>query len=129
MIFAWIGAALIGLSLGLLGSGGSILTVPVLVYLVGEPEKLAIAESLAIVGGISLVGAIPYALKNGMLVRPHKAIALRNPAIRRLSLLSLVLIASPPSLDSPCSSPQKGGVLAALLPGLVPTVVRSAGRG
>jgi uncharacterized membrane protein YfcA len=63
MILAWIGAALIGLSLGLLGSGGSILTVPVLVYLVGEPEKLAIAESLAIVGGISLIGAIPYALK------------------------------------------------------------------
>ena len=42
MILAWIGAALIGLSLGLLGSGGSILTVPVLVYLVGEPDKLAI---------------------------------------------------------------------------------------
>ncbi|UQN08120.1 sulfite exporter TauE/SafE family protein [Deinococcus sp. QL22] len=63
MILGWIGAALIGLSLGLLGSGGSILTVPVLVYLVGEPEKLAIAESLAIVGGISLFGAIPYALK------------------------------------------------------------------
>lgn len=62
MILAWVGAALIGLSLGLLGSGGSILTVPVLVYLVGEPEKLAIAESLAIVGGVSLVGAIPYAL-------------------------------------------------------------------
>lgn len=57
------GAALIGISLGLLGSGGSILTVPVLVYLVGEPEKLAIAESLAIVGGISLFGAVPYALK------------------------------------------------------------------
>jgi uncharacterized protein len=63
MIFAWLGAVVIGLSLGLLGSGGSILTVPVLVYLVQEPQKLAIAESLAIVGGISLVGAIPYALK------------------------------------------------------------------
>ncbi|EYB68164.1 membrane protein [Deinococcus phoenicis] len=63
MILAWIGAVLIGLSLGLLGSGGSILTVPVLVYLVGEPEKLAIVESLAIVGSISLVGAVPYALK------------------------------------------------------------------
>ncbi|KEF34673.1 permease [Deinococcus sp. RL] len=63
MILAWLGAALIGLSLGLLGSGGSILTVPVLVYLVGEPDKLAIAESLAIVGGISLFGALPYALK------------------------------------------------------------------
>jgi len=54
---------LIGLSLGMLGSGGSILTVPVLVFWVGEPGKLAIAESLAIVGLIALVGAIPYALK------------------------------------------------------------------
>lgn len=63
MILAWIGAALIGLSLGLLGSGGSILTVPVLVYLVGEPEKLAITESLAIVGSISLFGMLPYARK------------------------------------------------------------------
>ncbi|WP_155300208.1 sulfite exporter TauE/SafE family protein [Deinococcus kurensis] len=61
MILAWIGAALIGLSLGLLGSGGSILTVPVLVYLGGEPGKLAITESLAIVGLISLFGALPYA--------------------------------------------------------------------
>lgn len=61
MIWVWVGAVLVGLSLGLLGSGGSILTVPILVYLVGEPEKLAIAESLAIVGLISLVGAIPYA--------------------------------------------------------------------
>jgi uncharacterized protein len=63
MIFAWLGALVIGLSLGLLGSGGSILTVPVLVYLVQEPQKLAIAESLAIVGGISLIGALPYARK------------------------------------------------------------------
>lgn len=63
MIWAWIGALLVGLVLGLLGSGGSILTVPVLVYLVGEPDKLAIAESLGIVTLISLVGAIPFALK------------------------------------------------------------------
>ncbi len=63
MLLAWAGAVLIGLALGMLGSGGSILTVPILVYLVGEPDKLAIAESLAIVGLIALVGAIPYALK------------------------------------------------------------------
>lgn len=63
MIWAWIGALLIGISLGLLGSGGSILTVPVLIYLVGEPEKAAIAESLGIVAAISLVGAIPYAIR------------------------------------------------------------------
>ncbi len=60
MIAAWIGAVAIGLSLGLLGSGGSVLTVPVLVYLVGQDEKVAIAGSLAVVGSIALVGALPY---------------------------------------------------------------------
>lgn len=64
MFWALLGALLIGISLGLLGSGGSILTVPVLVYLVGEPEKVAIAESLGIVTAISLVGMIPYAIRN-----------------------------------------------------------------
>ncbi len=57
---AWPGALAIGLSLGMLGSGGSILTVPVLVYLVGQPEKLAIAGSLAIVGLISVAASLPY---------------------------------------------------------------------
>ena len=59
-IFAIIGACAIGLSLGLLGSGGSILTVPVLVYLVDQPERIAIAGSLVIVGSIALLGALPY---------------------------------------------------------------------
>jgi uncharacterized membrane protein YfcA len=63
MYAAWLGALLVGLVLGLLGSGGSILTVPVLVYLVGEPSKLAIAESLGIVAIISLVGALPFAIR------------------------------------------------------------------
>ncbi len=62
-LYAWLGAVAIGLALGMLGSGGSILTVPVLVYFVGEPDKVAIAESLAIVGLIALVGAIPYSLQ------------------------------------------------------------------
>jgi uncharacterized membrane protein YfcA len=62
-LFAWLGALGIGLTLGLLGAGGSILTVPVLVYLVGEPPKAAVAESLAIVGVIAAVGALPYARK------------------------------------------------------------------
>lgn len=61
MLYVILGAVAIGLTLGLLGSGGSILTVPVLVYLAHEPDKVAIAESLAIVGGIALVGALPYA--------------------------------------------------------------------
>jgi uncharacterized membrane protein YfcA len=63
MWLAWIGALAIGLSLGLLGSGGSIITVPVLVYLVGQPEKIAIAGSLGVVGAIALVGALQNAAK------------------------------------------------------------------
>lgn len=59
-ILALLGACAIGLSLGLMGSGGSILTVPVLVYLVDQPEKVAIAGSLFIVGSIALLGSFPY---------------------------------------------------------------------
>lgn len=56
-----IGALVIGLALGMLGSGGSAITVPVLVYLVGHGAKESIAESMAIVGLISIAAAIPYA--------------------------------------------------------------------
>ncbi|HET7587764.1 MAG TPA: sulfite exporter TauE/SafE family protein [Gammaproteobacteria bacterium] len=63
MIWGWLGALAIGLVLGTLGSGGSILTVPVLVYLFDQPEKVAIAGSLAVVGSISFVGAAPYAFR------------------------------------------------------------------
>ncbi|HXE57840.1 MAG TPA: sulfite exporter TauE/SafE family protein [Gemmatimonadales bacterium] len=50
-------ALLIGLSLGLLGGGGSILTVPVFVYVLRYGVKPAVAMSLAVVGTTSLVGA------------------------------------------------------------------------
>ena len=59
-IMAWPGAIAIGISLGLLGSGGSILTVPVLVYLLGQDEKVAIAGSLFIVGSIALAGSLQF---------------------------------------------------------------------
>lgn len=55
-----IGAAIIGLTLGLLGSGGSSITVPVLVYLVDHSPKQSMAESMAIVGIICAIAAIPY---------------------------------------------------------------------
>ncbi len=57
MILALIGALIVGLTLGLLGSGGAILTTPILVFLLEHPEKQAIAESLIIVGVIALWGA------------------------------------------------------------------------
>lgn len=53
-------AALIGLALGTLGGGGSILTVPVLVYVLGVDPKLAIAMSLPVVGAAALVGVISH---------------------------------------------------------------------
>ncbi len=62
MTYAVLGALVVGLSLGVFGSGGSILTVPVLVYLLAHADKVAIAESLAIVGAIALLTSIPYAL-------------------------------------------------------------------
>ncbi|MBO6656116.1 MAG: sulfite exporter TauE/SafE family protein [Pseudomonadales bacterium] len=60
MVLVLPGALLVGLSLGLLGSGGSILTVPILVYLVGQDEKVAIASSLAIVALISIAGSLQF---------------------------------------------------------------------
>lgn len=58
-IAGYIASLVIGISLGLIGGGGSILTVPVLVYLFGVEPVLATAYSLFIVGASSLVGAIP----------------------------------------------------------------------
>lgn len=54
-------AVLVGLSLGLLGGGGSILTVPLLVYVAGVEAKAAIATSLLVVGVTSAVGALSHA--------------------------------------------------------------------
>lgn len=48
---------LIGLTLGLLGGGGSILTVPALVYIVGQPPQTAVTASLVIVGSNAVLGA------------------------------------------------------------------------
>lgn len=53
-------AALIGLTLGLLGAGGSILTVPIFVYVLGFEAKPAIAMSLAVVGATALFGALEH---------------------------------------------------------------------
>lgn len=63
MILALLAALAIGVSLGLLGSGGSIFTIPSLVFILQRPEKEAIAESLAIVGIIAFFGSIPYMLR------------------------------------------------------------------
>lgn len=105
MIWAWIGATFVGLSLGLLGSGGAILTVPILVYLVGHTEKSAIAESLAIVGAIAIAGTIRASLQGrvdfrnaALLAIPGilgtvigKQIAMHVPGEVQLGLLAILM--------------------------------------
>lgn len=54
-------AALVGISLGLLGGGGSILMVPLLAYVAGMEPKQAIAMSLLVVGVTSAVGSVTHA--------------------------------------------------------------------
>lgn len=56
-------AVLVGVSLGLIGSGGSILTVPILVYVMGVNPILATAYSLFVVGTTSLVGGVQNAIQ------------------------------------------------------------------
>lgn len=62
-IFGYVGALFIGLTLGLSGAGGSILTVPILVYLMGFDSVLSTAYSLFIVGSTAAVGAARNLIK------------------------------------------------------------------
>jgi uncharacterized protein len=62
-ILGYILAIIVGISLGLIGSGGSILTVPILVYVMGVNPVLATAYSLFIVGSTALVGGVQSAMQ------------------------------------------------------------------
>ena len=53
-------AVLIGITLGLMGGGGSMLAIPVLIYVMGLDAKEAIAMSFVVVGIVSLIGLIPH---------------------------------------------------------------------
>ena len=148
MSFAWLGALVIGLSLGLLGSGGSILTVPVLIYWVGELEKVAIAESLAIVGFIAASGALPYARKGlvewrlvgwfgipgmvgahfGAVLGGHISATLQLTLFAIIMLAAAMLMFRPPRLNAPDAGPRPerkiwktaiDGLLVGLITGLV----------
>lgn len=78
-LIGYLASVIIGISLGLIGGGGSILTVPVLVYLFGVNPVLATAYSLFIVGATSLIGVFPK-YKQG-LVNSKTAFIFGAPAI------------------------------------------------
>lgn len=67
---AWLAASLIGLSLGLLGGGGSILTVPVFAFLLGYEPRQAIAMSLPVVGCAAAAGAVSALARRALPVGP-----------------------------------------------------------
>lgn len=94
VIIGYIGAVIIGLSLGLMGGGGSILTVPVLVYLFAVDPVLATAYSLIIVGLTSSVGSFSYFRKG--LVNVKTAIVFGIPSIVAVFLTRAYIIPSIP---------------------------------
>src|SRR4051812_44177604 len=69
-------AGFVGLSLGALGSGGSIITTPLLVYVARVPPTSAIGMSLVIVGATSLLGAFLHLRRGNVAVRTGMLFAL-----------------------------------------------------
>lgn len=68
-IYGYVAAIFIGFSLGLIGGGGSILTVPALVYLMGINPVQASGYSLFIVGSTAFAGSLVYFKKNEVDIR------------------------------------------------------------
>jgi len=91
----YVAAILVGISLGLIGSGGSILTVPILVYLMGIKPVNATAYSLFIVGISSLTGFIFYFKKK--LVDFRTGFIFSLPAFLTIFLTRLYLLPSIPN--------------------------------
>lgn len=88
-------AIFIGITLGLIGGGGSILTVPVLVYLFYIDPILATAYSLFIVGATSVVGSVSYFRKG--LVNVKTAIVFGIPSIIAVFLTRAYLVPAIPA--------------------------------
>jgi uncharacterized membrane protein YfcA len=95
-ILGYISALIIGISLGLIGGGGSILAVPVLAYLFSINEKAATAYSLFIVGASALVGGWQQHLKG--YVDWRTAIVFGIPAIIGVTLVRYYVVPAMPDV-------------------------------
>ena len=92
--FGYFAAIFIGLSLGIMGGGGSILTVPVLVYLMGVSPVLSTAYSLFVVGSTSVVGAAGY-FRKGLVSLPT-ALLFLGPSVAAVFLTRKVIMPAIP---------------------------------
>ena len=98
-IFGYIAAFVMGLTLGSLGSGGSILTVPILVYLMGVAPMTATGYSLLIVGSAAAFGALRY-YRQG-LVNLRAAVTFAVPSVVAVYLARAFLM---PAIPDPIIS-------------------------
>lgn len=88
-------ALLVGLSLGIFGAGGSILTVPIMVYVVGIEPVEATAYSLLIVGLVSIFGALSYIRRREVHIRT--AIVFALPSVLAVYLTRRFLVQAIPT--------------------------------
>ncbi len=95
-VVGYLSSVLIGISLGLIGGGGGILTVPVLVYLFSVDATAATAYSLFIVGLTSAVGSVSYFRKG--LVDLRTALLFGIPSIFVVLLTRTFLVESIPAI-------------------------------
>ncbi|GAB3897736.1 sulfite exporter TauE/SafE family protein [Larkinella knui] len=98
-ILGFAASILIGITLGLIGGGGSILTLPVLVYLLGITPTVSTTYSLFVVGTTSLVGAVRYSWQR--LVHYRAALAFSLPSFVAVSLTRTYLV---PAIPDPVFS-------------------------
>lgn len=95
-ILGYILAVFVGMILGMLGSGGSILSVPILVYVMGIEPTLATAYSLFVIGTTSLVGGIQKAKQK--LVDFQKVVLFGIPAVISVFFTRKVLVPKIPEI-------------------------------
>lgn len=130
-------ATLIGVSLGLLGGGGSILTVPIFVYVLGFAAKPAIAMTLPVVGTASFVGALSHWRAGNVDLRQAAVFGLVTMAgaftgaklapllsgAVQLTILAVVMLAAAVAMLRPVvgadTAPRRGGTRHHVILGLV----------
>lgn len=93
--FGFVGAFFIGLIMGVLGGGGSILAVPILAYIFHFDEKIATAYSLCIVGSTGLIGGVRQALQK--MVDWKVVFQFGFPAVIGITIVRAFLIPALPS--------------------------------
>lgn len=95
-VIGWASMWLVGVTLGLIGGGGSILTVPILVYLFHLDPAQATGYSLFIVGATSLAGAIAHATEGNVAARAATAFAL--PSLVAVYLMRRFVVPALPAV-------------------------------